>query len=752
MTANPQIKPHLHAVVLPGEGVLLVQEQRIRALHGALYERLIPLLDGSRSSEELVAALAPEHTAVSVYFALLRLQTRGYLCEALNQLDSEQGAFWAELGVDPEQAHRLVSAARVAVMALGAVDPIPVIEALTKAGLNLATGAESVSLTLVVCDDYLHPELDDLNRRFQHERHPWLLLRPRGRELWMGPLYRGGEPGCHTCLARRLQRHRAVEQCAAERAGLPLGCLAPPAASSVSLRLLAELVALETGRILADASPLTPGHVLSLDCSDYKTSLHSLLIDPHCPVCGTPPNPEFKELNLEACAVGFDQDGGHRHVAPEDTLRRYERFVSPITGVVSRLLRVDSPLRHVHVYVAGRNQAQPMETLADLRRNLRSCSAGKGASDLQARTSALCESLERFSAEADGSELIERGSLNGMQQRHGDGVLHPNDVMRFSARQFDEREAWNARGSRFNRVPDPLDPDQEIDWTPLWSLSRSRRCFLPTQLLYFQSAARSPTASRIAIGCSNGNASGNTLEEAVLQGFLELVERDSTAIWWYNRLQQPALDLSTCADPWIGRLLDDYAAIGREVWMLDLTTDLGIPSVVAISRLRAANTERILLGLGCHLDPGIAVQRALAEMNQMLGIAKMDLEADAGAISDIETADWFRSATVANRPWLLPDPSQPARRVEEMPSLCRGDLLADTETCLTLIASQGLEMLVLDQTRPLVGLPAVKVVVPGLRHFWARYGEGRLYDVPVKLGWLDQPLNEEQLNPTPIFF
>ena len=66
-------------------------------------------------------------------------------------------------------------------------------------------------------------------------------------------------------------------------------------------------------------------------------------------------------------------------------------------------------------------------------------------------------------------------------------------------------------------------------------------------------------------------------------------------------------------------------------------------------------------------------------------------------------------------------------------------------------AAKGLEMLVLDQTRADVGLPVVKVIVPGLRHFWARFAPGRLYDVPVQLGWLDQPLRETEFNPIPMF-
>jgi ribosomal protein S12 methylthiotransferase accessory factor len=62
-----------------------------------------------------------------------------------------------------------------------------------------------------------------------------------------------------------------------------------------------------------------------------------------------------------------------------------------------------------------------------------------------------------------------------------------------------------------------------------------------------------------------------------------------------------------------------------------------------------------------------------------------------------------------------------------------------------------MELMVLDQTRPDVGLPVVKVIVPGMRHFWARYAPGRLFDVPVQLGRLSRPTRHEDLNPIPLF-
>jgi len=60
-------------------------------------------------------------------------------------------------------------------------------------------------------------------------------------------------------------------------------------------------------------------------------------------------------------------------------------------------------------------------------------------------------------------------------------------------------------------------------------------------------------------------------------------------------------------------------------------------------------------------------------------------------------------------------------------------------------------VLVHDLTRPDVGFPVAKVIVPGMRHFWRRLAPGRLYDVPVALGWIPRRLEEGELNPTSLF-
>ena len=93
-----------------------------------------------------------------------------------------------------------------------------------------------------------------------------------------------------------------------------------------------------------------------------------------------------------------------------------------------------------------------------------------------------------------------------------------------------------------------------------------------------------------------------------------------------------------------------------------------------------------------------------------------------------------------------------ARSLAELPDRSDPDLLTELTTCIDRIAAAGAPVYLLDQTRPDIGLPVVKAVAPGLRHMWSRLGSGRLYDVPVALGWLERPVPEEDLNPWAVFF
>jgi ribosomal protein S12 methylthiotransferase accessory factor len=316
--------------------------------------------------------------------------------------------------------------------------------------------------------------------------------------------------------------------------------------------------------------------------------------------------------------------------------------------------------------------------------------------------------------------------------------------MRFSEAQYRDREHLNQRSWLVDYVPRRFDSHEEVDWSPVWSLTHDRRAYLPTMLLFADYPCR--LEERFCFAESNGVAAGNCLEEAVLHGLLEVVERDCVSIWWYNRLSRPQVSSSELAGPYYRRLRRAYRSMDREWWVLDLTTDLGISCFAAVTR-KVRGREEILLGLGAHLDPRIAVRRAVTEMNQVLVLSG---SRNSPFRREEHSANWLREASLASHPYLAPS------GVSDWnldPPLADGDpdLRRDVERCCSLLGEEGLEVLVSNQTRPDVGVAVARVVVPGLRSFRARFGPGRLFDVPVKLGWLERPTPEHDLNPTYFF-
>ncbi|HSS50074.1 MAG TPA: YcaO-like family protein, partial [Thermoanaerobaculia bacterium] len=264
------------------------------------------------------------------------------------------------------------------------------------------------------------------------------------------------------------------------------------------------------------------------------------------------------------------------------------------------------------------------------------------------------------------------------------------------------------------------------------SLTGNRFRYLPTACCYFGFPL--PEDHRFCRADSNGNAAGNCLEEAILQGFLELVERDAAALWWYNRLPRPGVDVASFGRPEFTALFDLYRGLGRGVAVLDLTSDFGIPTFVAVSFAGGQRKEDLLLGFGTHFNAGIALARALTEMNQ-------------GLFGLVHGHKWqIVSEPVGDAPYLEPAPGA-LRRGDDFPHPSRRNLRDEVLACAALVRARGLEMLILDQTRDDVELAVVKVVVPGLRPYWPRFAPGRLYDVPVEMGWLRRPRSEDEMNP-----
>ncbi len=382
---------------------------------------------------------------------------------------------------------------------------------------------------------------------------------------------------------------------------------------------------------------------------------HILIKRPQCQTCGDSgilQRQGFEPLKLESRRKQFTHDGGHRATTPEQTVQKYQHLLSPVTGVVTELVRVSDPANPlVHTYRAVHGFGSAL-TLRGLRNALNYKSSGKGKTDSQSRASGFCEAVERYSGIFQGDEPRKRATLAEL----GDLAIHPDQCLYFSDEQYTNREALNAQGTEaaYRWIPHRFDASKAIDWTPVWSLTEQKHKYVPTGLCYYNYSM--PEAERFCKADSNGNAAGNNLEEAILQGFFELVERDSVALWWYNRLNRPGVDLTSFDEPYFVQLQQFYRELNRELWVLDLTADLGIPTFAGVSYRTVGSSERIAIGFGTHLDPKIAILRTLTEVNQLgLEIDKIPDERLQG-----ESKDWWLGVTRASHPCLVPDVSQAA--------------------------------------------------------------------------------------------
>ncbi|WP_419939678.1 TOMM precursor leader peptide-binding protein [Candidatus Palauibacter sp.] len=748
----PILAPHLDFHLIGNREMLLVSETFNTLLRGQVHCDLVPLLDGRHTHRDIVADLASAHSAPDVETALVSLASRGYLVSGDHTMPPGRAAYWSSLGASPRWAEQRLDAATIAV-----VDDADVLaRRLDAVGIqNVQTNGVLPSLVVIVCDDYLNERHDAVNRRNIESGTPWMLVRPNGLQPLFGPVFRPAEGGpCWACLAYRLRGHQEVHNFLRNLRGNS-SAVPPCAAEPAVMEAVYGLAAAEIAKWLV-LKHMAPIHerAISLDLIGHESGQHPAMRRPQCSACG---DEALHRTDRPAAAVRLRpspksvlNSGGQRSVPPEETLARYRHLVSPITGVVTWLRRTtDETDSWLHVYWAGNNSALRTRKLSSLRRSLRSKSAGKGSTQGQSEASALCEAVERYSGAFHGDEIRSRRRLVDLEKAGDQEAIRPNDVQLFSDRQLDDADRINARGHPYNFVPPRLDPEAEIDWSPVWSLTQGRHRYVPTSILY--GMAEHEGDGPVFKADSNGCAAGNTLEEAILQGFLELVERDAFAIWWYNRLGLPEVDLASFEEEYLASAREYYRRRQREMWVLDATSDFDIPVFVAISRRTDQEAEDILYGAGAHTDPQIAALRAVCELNQCLQWVQGPARSGAGhAVDDPMSRWWWQNGKLADHPWLAPAPGTSPRGKPDYPVPDTTDTRDDVEHCRALVEARGMEFLVLDQTRPDIGMPVARVIVPGMRHFWARFASGRLFDVPVSMGWRATPLSEDQLNPIPV--
>jgi bacteriocin biosynthesis cyclodehydratase domain-containing protein len=512
-----------------------------------------------------------------------------------------------------------------------------------------------------------------------------LLLSACEDRVSIGPLHVPGNSVCFSCL------HHWIATAGFDRIERP----GPPGDAEARL----------AARLLGDAAEFPPdaftNHLttclVAVDTQTEQYSSHPIFPLRNCPLCSGIEPAGWPGLRIHC---------------------------SPLTGIVQSMQITTEPA--AGAWRADATWASPLP-VADARPLLaRQQSHGRGSNREAAETGCIAEALERYSLIYRGDEPLRRARI------HEIGGIHPAAILLYSERQYQNRHAWNRAVDERFFVGEPFDPDRPIDWFPATDLVTGAPAFVPAAitLMWYRFQPGEPEYARAdSIGC----ATGPTFDDAVGRALLEWIERDAMAIWWYNQARRPCVRLDSFESPELQTVRQGLLRIGRDLVLLDCTTDTGIPTYVAVAA-RSDGTEPLVAGAS-HPSPRVAAWKAASEPGQMW-FSMMRT----GTIDD-GLREWVSRANPASLPYLAPTHEIDAS--PEPPPMSPAEQVA---LIVDRLRKAGLRPYAVDLSRPDVSLPAVRAVVPGLRHVWNRRGPGRLYDVPFHLGWVDAPLGEDDLN------
>ncbi len=304
-------------------------------------------------------------------------------------------------------------------------------------------------------------------------------------------------------------------------------------------------------------------------------------------------------------------------------------------------------------------------------------SIGTGATPAQSRVSAVMEGIEAWHAENLRVPVSARCGAVALDL------------------DYDVRE--------LNLAPrSPLTMNVVLDWVAGQGLLTGRDTFAPAEFIRLDLTPPVDWAKAFFEVTSNGLATGNTVADAVLHGLLEVIERDSVAGYLARpKREHSYVDPATCRHPAALRTFEALRAADCTVLVRDVTGRVGLPCYAAV--VWSPDVPISCGGYGCHVDRGIAIGRAMAEATQTR------LALIAGARDDIDGDCYRETARPAEPSCLAP--------LREEPGWATGsDLDAVIRHCATLVATvTGAEPFAVQISHPDIGIPAVKVIAPGLR-------------------------------------
>ncbi|WP_192810240.1 TOMM precursor leader peptide-binding protein [Actinomadura rudentiformis] len=558
-----------------------------------------------------------------------------------------------------------------------------------------------------------------------------------------------GSP-CPECLARRWQRLQSTEEREALESGRAVHAVAgSPYLTSDALEMMWHLYArLATARPpVSERLPFV--HELRLDSLGVRR--FRLMADPDCPSCGRSRPGDREAARLDFVDRAKRAPDSYHLRAATDVPLPLDALINPICGVLGRSAHYDvtSPTT---APVNGQMKLRIAERLFDVHWS------GHADSYDESLACGVFEGLERYA---------------GGQRRGLDHVV-VDSYDRLGSDALDPRECGLYDDEVYRSDPDftAFAPDRPISWVWGYSLRDERPVLVPERISYYME--RRVGDGDFVHECSNGCAGGGCVEEAVLFGMLELIERDAFLLAWYGKARLPEILPESVGDPAARIMMDRMRMHGYDVRLFDNRVDLPVPVVTAVARRRDGGLGTLCFAAGAGLDPAGAVRAALCEIASYIPslperVNRLRDELAGMAVDFAKVSHLTHHAALFG----LPEMERHARFFlaertgQAMTDLYREwerfrpqtlNLLDDLRFCRDLLIGAGFDVIVVEQTCPeqaAAGLRNVCVIVPGLLPIDFGWHKQRALHMPRmrtafrRAGWRSTDLEEGDLHRVP---
>ena len=381
---------------------------------------------------------------------------------------------------------------------------------------------------------------------------------------------------------------------------------------------------------------------------------------------------------FKGCSLDLD-----KVIPPDETVRRLrERLKTINLKILKKTERIDNGRLDIPVYfsVCGSDAQAVTGTNRQM---------GKGGIPSQAEASAVMELIERFSLLS-----FKEDAKNFFIEKYCNikDLTLPFEIIARSV--HDNSTDIKREKEIFQGLP--------LKWTKAFNLTRGEDVLIPFDWFY-------------AINAHNGPSAGNCAEEAILQGLCEVVERHVSSIISRDRIKTPHIDISSVTDPLVRELIQKYINAGIKLYVHDFSLNTGIPSVGVLGYDPSTFPDRseIIWTAGTTPDPQKALLRALTEVAQLAG--------DFNTSSCYEPSGLPKFKDLDEADFIIDHKKKIG--ITDLPDISDKNIKVEIENCVSALNKWGMEVLVVDITHPLLGIPACYVIIPGA-HFRERAAGG----------------------------